>query len=218
MDRFVVIDIETENTGYDIMEHNKRIISVQLFDGSDGTIFYDGSDKNSIPDAKSAILSQIDQNYKFVGFNIRNFDALFLNKFLGITIPRTQIVDISEMPNMEKVRKELTKNYPSLLETCKHLGIDCSHKTKMDELSVKYRNLPDVTKLAREGAEKMVKERGWSYDFSYNRALDKVAGGMAIFDSFNEFVRARGDVNSLFYRYAMGDVFTEHRLFEALQK
>lgn len=217
MEKFVVLDIETENTGYDIMEHNKRIISVQLYDGSEGTLFYDGSNKNSISAAKSALLTQIDQNYKFVGFNIRNFDAHLLNKFLGVTIPRGQIVELSEMPNMERIRKQLTKNYPTLAEVCGHLGIDCSHKGIMDGLSAKIRNLPDVLEMAREGAEKMVKERGWSYDFSYNRALDKIAGGRAILQSFNEFVSSQGDSESLFYKYAMGDVFTEHRLFQNLR-
>jgi hypothetical protein len=41
---------------------------------------------------------------------------------------------------------------------------------------------------------------------------------MAILDSFNEFVRSGGNTNSLFYRYAMGDVFSEQQLFETLKE
>lgn len=32
MNNFVVLDIETENTGYDIKNDNKRIISLQLLE------------------------------------------------------------------------------------------------------------------------------------------------------------------------------------------
>ncbi|MGI0016110.1 MAG: hypothetical protein ACREBU_22035 [Nitrososphaera sp.] len=218
MDRFTVIDIETENTGYDVMNDNKRIISIQMYDSAEGTIFYDGSDKNTIVAAKSTILSQIDQSYKFVGFNIRNFDAVFLNRFLGIEIPDELILEISEMPQMAKIRTRLGKKNPRLLDICKHLGIDCAHKKMMDDVSVKFRSLPDVIRIAKEAAEKLSKDRGWGYDFSYNMALDRIAGGMGILESFNDFVSKGGDTNSLFYRYAMGDVFTEHRLFEELRK
>ena len=42
--------------------------------------------------------------------------------------------------------------------------------------------------------------------------------GMAIFEAFNEFVRTNGDENSLFYKYAMGDVFTENDLYKKLRE
>lgn len=218
MDRFVVLDIETENTGYDVMAHNKRVISVQLFDGTEGKLFYDGSEDNSIAAAKTAILSHIDRNDRFVGFNVRNFDATLLNKFLGIAIPSEQIVEISEMPKMDLIRRALGRNYPSLVETCKHLGVDCSHKKMMDDYALTFRNLPDVLKMVKEGAAKMIETKGWTPNYAYNRILEKITGGMAILESFNEFVIAKGDVNSLFHKYAMGDVLTEYRLFEELQK
>lgn len=83
---------------------------------------------------------------------------------------------------------------------------------------MKLWNRPDIVALAKDGAEKLIRERGWSSDFSYKYALKKVSGGMAIMDSFNEFVRSGGDPNSLFYKYAMGDVFLEHQLFNTLNK
>jgi len=218
MDKLTVIDIETENTGYDIMKHNKRVISVQMFDGQEGSIFYDGSDKNTIDAAKSTIRSQIDDGFKFVGFNIRNFDVPLIKDFLGVEIPSTQILEIGEMPQMNKIREDLGKARPRLVDICDHLGIECSHKNIMDDLSRKLQVRPDVVSLAKEGAATFVKERNWSQNFSQNYALEKVAGGMAILESFNEFVRNGGNTNSLFYRYAMGDVFSEHQLFEVLSK
>lgn len=217
MEKLIVLDIETENTGYDIMNHNKRIISIQLYDGNDCSIFYDGADKNTLAVGKFRLESLISQNYAFVGFNVRNFDVFFLNKFLGIQIPRNQILDIGEMPNMQHVREKLGKKKPRLEEICDGLGIDCSYKKMMNKLSVKFRDLPGVLAMAKEGSEKWVKELGWGQAFSYNLALDKIAGGMAILESFNEFAR-NGDINSLFYRYAMGDVFAEHQLFLKMQK
>lgn len=207
MDKITVLDIETENTGYDIMGHNKRIISIQMYDGQKGSIFYEGSYKNTIDEAKSIIKTQLREDYKFVGFNIRNFDAFFIKEFLGIEISANNIVEISEMHQMDQIREKLRKNRPRLVDICNHLGIECSHKNMMDEISVNFKNQPNVIAMAKEGAEKWVKERGWSYDFSYNLALDKVAGGMAILESFNEFVKSGGNTFSLFYKYAMGDVF-----------
>lgn len=218
MDKLTVLDIETENTGYDIMKHNKRIISVQMFDGLEGSIFYDGSDKNSIDAAKTNIKSKTDEGCKFVGFNIRNFDVPLIKEFLGIEIHSGQILEISEMPQMNIIREKIGKTRPRLVDVCDYLGVECSHKNLMDDLSMKLRSRPDVISLAKEGAEKFIKERGWSSDFSHKYAIEKVAGGMAILDSFNEFVRNGGNTNSLFYKYAMGDVFSEHQLFDTLTK
>lgn len=214
MEQYIVtLDIETENTGYDIMKHNKRILSVQMFDGLEGLMFYDGSSENSIDAARSNIKSQIDQGCKFVGFNIRNFDVFFIKEFLGIEIPGEQILEISEMPQMEKIREKLGKKKPRLVDVCNHLGIECSHKNMMDELSLKFKNQPDVVTMAKEGSEKWVRELGWSSSFSYNLALDRIAGGMAIFESFKEFVESKGNQNSFFYKYAIGDVISEYQLY-----
>jgi hypothetical protein len=218
MDKLTVLDIETENTGYDIMKHNKRIISVQMFDGSTGRLFYDGSESSPIGDAKEAILSQMDDGYGFVGFNVRNFDVPLIKEFMGVEIPSGQVMEIGEMPPMDSIRQRLGKQRPRLFDVCDHLGIECSHKGIMDELSMRFRSRPDVVALAKEGADNLVKEKGWSLGFSQDYALGKVAGGMAILESFNEFVNSGGSMDSLFYKYAMGDVFSEHRFFEALKK
>lgn len=69
MTETIVIDIETENTGYDIMGDNKRILSVQTYDGNESLIYYDGSDTNDLSDAKRFLEEQIVVGTKFVGFN-----------------------------------------------------------------------------------------------------------------------------------------------------
>ncbi|MEM3112535.1 MAG: hypothetical protein QXY90_05800 [Candidatus Anstonellales archaeon] len=218
MDKLTVIDIETENTGYDIMKHNKRIISVQMFDGGTGRLFYDGSESSPIGAAKEAILSQVDDGYEFVGFNVRNFDVPLIKEFMGVEIPIGQVIEIGEMPQMNDIRRNLGKQWPRLFEVCDHLGIECSHKGLMDNISSRLQSRPDVIALAKDGATNLAKEKGSTPEYWHNRTLAKVAGGMAILESFNEFVRSGGNTDSLFYKYAMGDVFAEHRLFEALQK
>ena len=48
----VTLDIETENIGYDIMNDNKRIISVQILNENEPKIYYDGSKSSSLDQAK----------------------------------------------------------------------------------------------------------------------------------------------------------------------
>ena len=96
LDDIITLDIETENTGYDIMEDNKRIISIQLLDGKTNKIYYDGSENNNLTVAKQDLLSMIENNKNFLGFNIRGFDIKFIKNFLGFEIPGSQIIEISE--------------------------------------------------------------------------------------------------------------------------
>jgi len=199
------------------MEDNKRIISIQLLDEKTTKIYYDGSENNNLTVAKQDLLSMIENNKNFLGFNIRGFDTKFIKKFLGIEIPGSQIIEISEMAAMDKIRGRLNKKRPRLLEVCNLLQIDCSHKMLMNERSSKFKILPDVIEKAKEGASKWRDVKGWGYDFSYNLALDIIGGGMAILEAFNEFVEAKGDPNSLFYQYAMGDVFTEKEVYLKLK-
>lgn len=215
MDKVTVIDIETENTGHDIMNHNKRILSIQTYDGIEGRIFYDGSDKDDIDAGKSHIMSLIDRGYNFAGFNIRNFDTVLLKQFLNIDIPRNSILEIGEMPRMNEIRRQLKNSYPSLFQTCSHLGIECSHKGLIDGLAADFKKLPNVMATAKIEADKKVK-RGEEYQRAYDKILNKIAGGMAILESFNDFLKSGGSVSAVFYRYAMGDVFSEYRLFKAL--
>jgi len=217
LDEIITLDIETENTGYDIMEDNKRIISIQLLDGKTNKIYYDGSENNNITVAKQDLILMVENNKKFLGFNIRGFDAKFIKNFLEIEIPSSQIIEIGEMAAMDNIRGRLNKKRPRLVEVCNLLQIDCSHKMLMNERSSKFKIMPEVIEKAKDGASKWRDEKGWGYDFSYNLALDRIGVGMAILEAFNEFVEAKGDPNSLFYQYAMGDVFTEKEVYLKLK-
>lgn len=214
----VTLDIETENTGYDIMNDNKRIISVQILNKNEPKIYYDGSKSSSLDQAKKDLQTLIEDEKSFVGFNLKGFDIPLIKKFLDIEIPSPQIIEIGEMKKMNDVRQKLGKNRPRLAEICDLLGIDCSHKTLMDQQALDFKKLPEVVQKAEEGAKKWTTELGWGYDFSRRLALDRIAGGMAIFEAFNEFVRTNGDENSLFYKYAMGDVFSENDLYKKLRE
>jgi len=209
----ITLDIETENIGYDIMEDNKRIISIQLMEGTETKIFYDGSKTDSIEIGKDELHSLIESGKHFMGFNIRNFDVPLIKKFLGMVIPPSQIIEISEMPAMDRVRRQIGKNKVSLIQACDVMGVGCSHKNLMDEKTEKFKQQPDVIEQAKIGARKWVDELGWGSDFSFNLALRKIAGGMAILEAFNEFVDSDGDTNSLFYDYAIGDLMSEKALY-----
>lgn len=217
MTESIVIDIETENTGYDVMGDNKRILSVQTYDGNESVIYYDGSDTNELSDAKIYLEEQIGLGTKFVGFNVRNFDVRFIREFMGVDIPNSQVVDIGELKKTGDIKREMRKDWPKLVEICDFLDIECSHKNLMDVQSTEFRNLPHVIGLAKEGAEKWGKEKGWSYGYSYNRALNSVSLGMAILKSFEDFVKSKGSTDSLFYKYAIGDVISEHLLYQKVK-
>ena len=121
----VTLDIETENTGYDIMEDNKRIISVQLLEGDDSKIYYDGSESNDLESAKENLRNMIESGKSFLGFNIRSFDVRFIKKFLGVDIPSSQVIEISELPRMNSIRKHFGKKRLRLVECCEFLNVEC---------------------------------------------------------------------------------------------
>jgi len=212
----ITLDIETENTGYDIEKDNKRVISIQLLDGTNGKLYYENAPYADLTVAKDRIIALMQAGDSFLGFNI-SFDVRRIKEFLGVAIPSTQIVEITELPAMEFVRQALQRRKPRLEEVCKVLEIPCTHKEIMTKRSDKFKQLLHVIDKAKEGANKFQNERGWSYDFSYGYALDKICGGMAILDSFNEFVRTKGDTQTDFYKYAIGDIVTEKELFLKLK-
>ena len=154
---------------------------------------------------------------KFVGFNVRNFHVRFIREFMDVDIPNSQIVDIGELQKTNDIKQKMGKNWPRLIDLCDFLKIECSHKNLMDEQSVAFKNLPHVIELAKEGAEKWGKEKNWSYNYSYNRALNSVSVGMAIMKSFEDFVKSGGSTDSLFYKYAIGDVISEYLLYQKVK-
>jgi len=213
---YLMIDIETENTGSDIMKDNKRIISVQIGDTTKQELYYDDSKdpQCTLVSAKKQITSLLSRGYIFAGYNIKAFDIPILKQFLGVEIPESNIFDLSQTPRVTELRKN--KRF-RLEDVCAEFGVEVSHKRRMNEMAEKYKDRQDIKDQAYAKAKDYVRNKGWSFDFSYNYVLDKIAGGYAIFDAYQEFVKSGGQKNTLFYEYAIGDVICEHRLLKALK-
>jgi hypothetical protein len=84
-------------------------------------------------------------------------------------------------------------------------------------ISDRIRLMPEVIERARLGSFKLAQKNGWSLDFCYRRALEKISGGMAILESYYDFVRSNPSPDSLFYRYAIGDVIAEYQLYQKMR-
>lgn len=210
----LAIDIETENTGSDIMKDNKRIISVQIGDSTIQELYYaDPPNSNqSLSYAKSRIASLLEEGTKFTGYNIKGFDVPLLKEFLDIEIPNTNIIELSETNKVTRLCQLQGKRL-RLEEICNQLKIDVSHKKEMSLKADEYKTRSGIINQAKIASKKLAESKGWSLNFSYNYVLDKIAGGNAIYDSYLNFVERKGAFDSLFYRYAIGDIISEYQLF-----
>jgi len=210
---YLIIDIETENTGSDIMGDNKRIISVQIGDETKQELYYADSEdpQSTLIMAKERITSLLSQGVVFSGYNIKGFDIPLLKQFIGVEIPESNIFELSQTPRVTEIKN--MKKY-RLEDVCRECGIEVTHKQKMNEKAEKYKIRQDIKDQARAKAEELVKSKGWGFDFSYKYVLDKISGGNAIFDAYKDFVASKGSVNTLFYQYAVGDVISESELLK----
>jgi metal-sulfur cluster biosynthetic enzyme len=214
---YQIIDIETENTGTDIMEDNKRILSIQIGDDTKQNLYWadSGDPQWTLESAKREIESMLSQGVIFAGYNIKGFDVRFLKQFLDVEIPESNILDLC-LCQSQKLTQLTGKTKVRLEEACEACGVKVTHKQRMNEKAKKYKSIEAFKKQALAKAEELVKSRDWSVDFAYRYALDKVAGGNAIYDSYLEFVESSGQKNTLFYEYAVGDVVSEYQLLKAL--
>lgn len=214
---YLIIDIETENTGTDVMKDNKRIISVQIGDEKKQDLYWaDSKDSQwNLENAKKKIDSLLSQGVIFAGHNIRGFDVRFLKEFLGVEIPESNIHDPCECQS-QKMTRLTGKNHPRLEEACAVFGIKVTHKQRMNEKALKYKSIEAFKKQALAKANELVKNKGWGLEFSYNLVLDKIAVGNAIYEAYLEFVECGGQKNTIFYEYAIGDVISEYQLLKAL--
>jgi len=214
---YLIIDIETENTGSDIMRDNKRIISVQIGDATEQELYYDDSRDSqwTLGRAKTKIASLLSQGYIFAGYNLKNFDLHFLKHFLGVELPQSNIFDLSDTPQIKAFRNNRIFR---LEDVCRECGIEVTHKHKMNKKADSYKTRQDIRDQAYAKAKEIVRRKGWSWDFTFNRVLDKIAGGHAIFDAYKEFVQSGKQTDTLFYEYAIGDVICEYHLLRALTK
>lgn len=216
----VVIDIETENTGADIMADNKRIISVQIGDSTKQELYYADAHNPSLSTSQVAqrVKTLIGEGNVFAGYYLKGFDLPFLKQFLGVEIPEANTLEITEMDGVKKLQQRTGRRSYKVEDVCKEYGIPADHKRMMDERAEPFKKRPEVLALADTAARQLVADKGWSYDFSLNYKLDKIAGGRAIYDSYLEFVRKDGAKDTLFHQYAVGDVICEYQLMQKLLK
>ena len=200
------------------MAGNKRIISVQIGDSSKQELYYTDArnPSQSLVQAQSRINSIVREGSVLAGYNVKGFDVPFLKQFLGIEIPDANILEIGDMAEMADIRKKLGKKYLRLEEACMEFGISPDHKWLMDKRAERFKNSPEILANADAAAQSLVTKRGWSFDFSRAYAIDKIAGGHAILESYQEFVSKGGSKDTLFYAYAIGDVVCEYKLLQAL--
>jgi hypothetical protein len=214
---YLGLDIETENTGLDIIKDNKRILSVQLGNNVNQELYWADS-KNpqwNLERAKREILSHLSKEVKFIGYNLKGFDIPMIKQFLNIDITEKQILDLC-LCQPQRISQLTGKNRPRLEEICSACGIEVRHKQRMNERANKYKSNESFKTQALTKAKELVKNKGWSFDFSYNYALDKVAGGNAIYDAYLEFAKSNGQKNMFFYEYAIGDIISEYNLLKKL--
>ena len=212
---YVAIDVETENTGCDVMKDNKRIISIQIGDDTKQELYYADSQKRqyTLSEAKSRIAFLLSQGCTFVGYNIKGFDIPILKQFLDIKIPESNIFDLFQTPKVVELK---SKKKFKLEDICMACGIEANHKRKMNEKADKYKDRQDIKDQACAKAKDIAKRKGGTLDFAYHEALDKIARGTAIIDAYVEFVESGGQKTTLFYEYAVGDIISEYKLFEKL--
>ena len=215
--KFAIIDIETENTGSDIMKDNKRIISVQIGDATEQELYYaDSKDSQwTLGNAETKIASLLSQGYIFAGYNLKQFDLHFYKYFLGMELPQSNIFDLSDTPQIKDFRKNKIFR---LEDVCRECGIEVNHKHKMNKKSESYKTRQDIRDQAYTKAQEKMRINGWSWNFAFNFSLNKVAGGHAIYDSYQEFVQSGGQKDTIFYEYAIGDVICEYHLLRELTK
>ena len=199
------------------MEDNKRILSIQIGNDTEQSLYWaDSKDQKwTLETAKKKIASLLSQGVVFAGYNIKGFDVRFLKQFLDIEIPESNILDLC-LCQQQKLTQLTGRNKPRLEEACAACGVEVAHKRKMNEKAEKYKSVPAHKDKALAKAKELVEKKGWSLDFSYTYALDKIAGGNAIYDAYWEFVKSGGQKNTLFYEYAIGDVISEYKLLKKL--
>jgi hypothetical protein len=213
---YLTLDVETKNLGARVGEENELLLSVQLGDDTKQSLFYyDAKDSTfSLESARKEIISFLAQGITFSGYNI-DFDAAMLKRFLGLEIPKSQTFDLCHTPEIEKFH-QTTKDW-SLECACAKHSINASHKRRMNEKAQQHKSRPDIQEKTKANATNVIKTKPYlTFDWAYNKALDKIAFGHAIWEAYQEFVNNGGRKDTLFYEYAIGDIISEHQLLKKL--
>ena len=215
-EKISAIDIETENTGSDVKKDNKRILSIQLFDGRSEEIYYADSLDQSLEDGKNRIRSLQNSGYIFVGYNIMRFDIPVLKQFLNLEIPISNFIDISDMNKVNEIKRKIGKW--NLEAVCKEAGVPCTHKKLFEPIIERLKLHPKIIEQAKIDGLKLANRNNTSVQFSREKALNSICFGSAILQAYKEFVDSKGSHDSIFYQYAIGDVLSEFELFQKLQE
>lgn len=215
----VIIDIKTENTGADAMADSKRIISVQIGDPAKQDLYYADANvgERSLFQAAIRIRMLIAQGYLFAGYNLKEFEVPLLRRFLALPIPGANVLDLRDFDGVKRLQQKTGKASLELEEVCREYGIPVEHKRQMDEKVEALKKKPEILAQANEAAKQLA-AKGWTTDYSIKYALESISSGHAVLESYEEFVQKGGAGDSLYYKYAVGDVICEHLLLQALQR
>jgi hypothetical protein len=214
-----IIDVKTENIGADVMADNRRIISIQIGDSTRQDLYYADASvgERSLFQAIIRVKMLILQGYVLAGYDLKGFEVPLLKRFLAVTIPEANTFDLRDMDSVKRLQQKTGKASLELSEVCSEYRISADHKRLMDEKAEPLKKKQEILVQANEAAKELV-AKGWSSDSSLKYALDTIATGHAILESYEEFVQKGGAGDTLFHKYAVGDVVCEHRLLQALQR
>ena len=192
MKKVIVLDIETKSLGPSILEDTEKILSIQLGNQIEQEFFYaDGPKGRDLIAGTKRINGLIRGGVKITGYNIERFDIFLLQKLLGFSIPLESCEDMWFHSEVLKLKKRYGRDYLSLADVCKELGIPCGHKDLLNSSIEKIR------------VEKGIERRQ--------------AFGFALWEQYLDFVKNPAD-DHLFLRYALGDVVVEHMLYQKLNE
>lgn len=212
-----IIDVETENRTFDIMKGNKRIISIQLIHFNNEYFFYaDAVTKKETLNYFCELANELlAKDTVFIAYNV-NFDLLMIRSFLNLDIQEKNFLDIAETSAVRRLRSELNR-FVALEEVCSKYGIDVSHKEIMKERArIWLEKHPEYEVECNKEADKLVREKDWSFDYALHKSREKISIGNAIIHNMLHILKTRNK-GADFYKYAMGDVRSEYQLYKAIE-
>ena len=216
----VFLDVIMENTGADPIGDSKRIMSVQIGDSSKQDVFYAESNTGdqSLFGALMQVNSLVAKNYTFVGHNLKGMELYFLRRFLNVSIPEYMVLDLRDQEGVMKLQQRPEKPLFKLEEVLSEYKIPLDYRLPIDANAELIRKKPEIVAQADEAAKLISTSKGWSPEFSRQYALNNIATGTAIKEAYDEFVQKAGAKDTIYYKFATGDIVAEHKLLEALRK
>ncbi len=215
----VIIDVITENTGPDVLDI-RRIISVQMGDSSKQDVFHaeanDGA--HSLFGVALQVNALVARGSVFAGYDIKQFELPLLKRFLGLTIPGYRVVDLKDLKGVVALQSKATGPILRLDDVCREYKVSLEYKLAIEQKAEAIKKNAETVAKADAAAQHLAASKGWTPEFARQYALDSISSGQAVLESYNEFVEKKGSRDTIFYRYAAGQVTCEHSLLVALSK